>query len=315
MAGAPGGGKFPGRKRLFRAGQQGLEGLMRDRVNVFVGRAGPNCRLDQMLVAPVRTLDDRHFERAQGRLELGLRVGLRSLHRVALWISTARANSNTVIKKLSTCNGNFALYGSNDPAYTVGVQLRSPQGGGNLQRAPKGGRVVALAFGVALAACGPCARAQLMMDYVSPCLFQPNQAPSPWPQSALARADADEDTIAHARPDRSPGGRWEKFEAEFGINNKSSSLMKGSLESAKYQLDKTTFALQEFVDNFTDAVSFDYGWNDLPGQRPGSTSTPRPTSSNPLFDSLANARLKSDIDLKVAGGSFVGLKLVMPFGD
>ena len=83
MAGVPGDGKLPCRKRLLGAGQQGLQGLMRDSVDVFVGRAETNCGLDQRLVPPRRALDNRELEGAERGVELDLSGDLRLFHRVA----------------------------------------------------------------------------------------------------------------------------------------------------------------------------------------------------------------------------------------
>ena len=194
------------------------------------------------------------------------------------------------------------LYGLENAGYDGWVQVRSRIG-------------IAVALGVAAATSGTRAWAQLMTDYVPPSLLQSKSAAAVTPQSSLARADANVCLVTPKRNPSTSGERWEEFETEFGVTKKSPSMMKGSLESAKYQLDKTTFAMQEFVDNVTDAVSFDYGWQNRPGPKPGSTSAPRQPSSNRVLYSLENARLKSDIDLKIAGRSFVGVKLVLPIGD
>ena len=84
MAGVPGRGQFPRRERLLGARQQGLERLLRDSVDIFVGRADLNCSRDQMLVAPRGALDNRDFKRAESSFELVLRDGLRFLHRHGL---------------------------------------------------------------------------------------------------------------------------------------------------------------------------------------------------------------------------------------
>jgi hypothetical protein len=113
------------------------------------------------------------------------------------------------------------------------------------------------------------------------------------------------------------GERWEKFEDEYGIHQKNPSLVKGSLESAKYRLDKTTFAVNEFVQDVEDALSFDYELRSL-GREARAEDSPRSAapSSIPFWDSVENARLKSDIDLDVPRGrAFVGVRLVLPIGD
>jgi hypothetical protein len=108
--------------------------------------------------------------------------------------------------------------------------------------------------------------------------------------------------------------RWQKFEGNFGINTPAASPVKSTLQSAKYRLDETTFALQEFLDNVTDTLRFDYGLRDLT-TKSATTKSDRGTSGSALYDSLTGARFKSDINLKLAGRQFVGVKLVLPIGD
>ena len=111
----------------------------------------------------------------------------------------------------------------------------------------------------------------------------------------------------------SPQDRWEKFEAEFGINTPEKSLAKSSIQSAKYQIDHTTFLMQEFVDTTIDRLSFDVSVRELSGQ-----STPKPARSSSgslLLDTFNEARFQSDIDLKLGSRQFVGVKLVFPLGD
>lgn len=132
-------------------------------------------------------------------------------------------------------------------------------------------------------------------------------------------ADGEAATAAMTRPKRelTQGERWEKFEAEFGIHEKDPSLIKGSIESAKYRLDRTVFALNEFVQNVEHALSFDYGLRTL-GRGSSTSESARAVSSSsiPLWDAIENARFKSDIDLDVPGGrAFVGVRLVLPIGD
>lgn len=104
--------------------------------------------------------------------------------------------------------------------------------------------------------------------------------------------------------------RWEKFEAEFGIQHPSLSAMKSSLQTAKYQLDRTTLAMQEFVDTVTDWLRFDYSLSDA-----GLATRSRVATGNFVTDSLSQVRLKSDIDLKLGEKVFVGVKLVLPLGN
>jgi hypothetical protein len=113
------------------------------------------------------------------------------------------------------------------------------------------------------------------------------------------------------------GERWEKFEAEFGLKEKNPSFVKGSLESAKYRMDRTTFALNEFVESVENVLTFDYGLRP-PASPEGTNTTTRGAAASPipLWDAVQNARFKSDIDLNVPGGrAFVGVRLVLPIGD
>jgi hypothetical protein len=116
--------------------------------------------------------------------------------------------------------------------------------------------------------------------------------------------------------DLTAGERWEKFECEFGIPQKDPSLMKGSMETAKYQLDRTCFEMQEVVHYIQDNVFFDCGLRNI-GQT--SSSSDRCTFWQvpiPLWETLQQARLKSDIDLNLASGhAFVGVQLVLPIGN
>ena len=103
--------------------------------------------------------------------------------------------------------------------------------------------------------------------------------------------------------------RWAKFEVEFGIQQLSPSLVKGSLQNAKYQLDRATFTLQEFVDTVRNRLQFDYGMTTpVVAARRGSTG-------NLFTDTLTRARLQSALDLKLGAKSFFGVKLVLPLGD
>lgn len=111
------------------------------------------------------------------------------------------------------------------------------------------------------------------------------------------------------------GERWENFETEFGLRERNTSRMLGSVESAKYQLDKTLFAMQEFVGDVEEAVSFDYALRDIGRRPPANGATDRRVYDNLWMDAWQNARFKSDIDLDmVKGRAFVGVRLVLPLG-
>jgi hypothetical protein len=136
-------------------------------------------------------------------------------------------------------------------------------------------------------------------------------------QSALeATDDAAGSKLKVPRKELTSGDRWENFQTDFGLHQKNLSLIKGSMESAKYRLDRTLFGMQEFVKNVQTAVSFDYELRNLdrsqaPNGRPSSSSVPIP-----LWDTMERARFQSDIDLDMeAGRAFVGVRLTLPLGN
>jgi len=171
----------------------------------------------------------------------------------------------------------------------------------------------------------PFARAQetsrrLLIEYVTP-----TPLCEPWPAtnslSLNRRLDTTNDEAA-ALKIQSPhkpstsGERWEKFECEFGVPHKDPSLFKASIETAKYRLDRTLFGVQEIVQGFQSAVSFDY---ELCNFGRSSSSTNRLMASSvpiPLWDTMEKARFQSDIDVNMgAGRAFVGVQLVLPIGN
>lgn len=153
------------------------------------------------------------------------------------------------------------------------------------------------------------AAADRLVDYVSPSLLKDSPAAT---NSVAHHATTNIPTVAVRPRPVSAVDRWERFEAEFGIKQRNNSVMLDSLQTAKYQLDKTTFVMQEWIYSIEDTLSFDYGLNDLglPAAKPY-----RPASSTGFVDTLLSARLKSDINLNLVGASFVGVKLVLPLGN
>lgn len=104
--------------------------------------------------------------------------------------------------------------------------------------------------------------------------------------------------------------RWQKFEAEFAIQTPAQDFPKRSVQTLKYQLDETTVAAQQFVDLVAEKFRFDYSLNEL-----GLVPRTRRIPGRLFSDTLSNARLKSEIDVKDPTRAFVGIKLVLPIGD
>ncbi len=164
-------------------------------------------------------------------------------------------------------------------------------------------------------------RQRLLAEYVPPSVLAGSLTPTNSVTGDGIVKTVDGETVVRSMEapyrEATAGDRWEQFETEFGIRKKNPSLVKGSLESAKYRLDETVFAANEFVRNVQDKLSFDYELRSL-GWAANSNESSRATSSSsmPLWDAVENAHFKSDIDLNAPGGrAFVGVRLVLPIGD
>lgn len=164
------------------------------------------------------------------------------------------------------------------------------------------------------------ARQRPLIEYVSNSLPRESLCGTnsvPTDQPSLGTNDAA--TVPKMRVPRkqlTSGDRWENFETEFGVPQKDPSLIKGSMESAKYQFDRTLFGAQEFVNDVQNAVSFDCELRSL-GRSPSLTDRSSASSVPiPLWDTMERARFQSDIDLNMAAGrAFVGVRLVLPIGN
>lgn len=135
----------------------------------------------------------------------------------------------------------------------------------------------------------------------------------------IVLSDSENWTVTTApRQKLSEGQRWVRFEDEFGVQERSESWMLSGIQSAKYQLDRTVFALDVMVENVERAVRMEYDLS-RGTMHMGETYRPRAplrTFADPWRDVWENARLKSDVDLDVfSGRAWVGLRLVFPIGD
>jgi hypothetical protein len=96
---------------------------------------------------------------------------------------------------------------------------------------------------------------------------------------------------------------WEKFEAEFRPERRSSSSIKHQIESAKYGLDTTLFAVDRFVKSIRDHADFELDQGRL-----------RHTRANPSGGFLDNPRVKLDLDM-LRSKPYIGVRVVIPFGN
>jgi len=96
---------------------------------------------------------------------------------------------------------------------------------------------------------------------------------------------------------------WTEFEAEYRPEPRSPSPVKRPIETAKYGLDVTVFAVDRFVKSIRDHVDFEFdqdGW--------------RRTRANPRGKFLDNPRVKLDLDM-THGRPYLGARVVIPFGN
>lgn len=152
----------------------------------------------------------------------------------------------------------------------------------------------------------------LLVNYVPPSLLQTNPSPPSVPPSKRTQSKPEISVIAQPPHEKDAIARWERFEAEFGLQKKSPTMMKGTLENTKYQVDSALFAVKDFIEH---SLNFDYELRNVARATP-STAPPRRYRSNIWLDAMENARFQSDIRMdSLMGHGFVGVKLVLPIGD
>ncbi len=167
-------------------------------------------------------------------------------------------------------------------------------------------------------AVSPTAERELLAAYV-PAEFGEQSTVAAGLRRHIVLSDMENWTLTTARRQKlSEGQRWVNFENEFGVQDRSESWVLSGIQSAKYQLDKTVFALDVLVENVERAIQLEYDvarGNVQVGGAPKPRGPAR-TYSDPWRDVWENARVKSDVDLDVfSGRAWVGLRLVFPIGD
>lgn len=130
---------------------------------------------------------------------------------------------------------------------------------------------------------------------------------------ASARSESTSWQIIERQRKKVADNRWERFETEFGIEGKRRTGMLGSVQSAKYTLDELTFAVDDFTENVSDALKFEYDDGHL--RRMASLDeSPRHSSVGPWGTTPRSVRLGADINL-TDGRPYLGLVVVVPFGN
>lgn len=135
----------------------------------------------------------------------------------------------------------------------------------------------------------------------------------PEPILSSVRERPDRQTPRHAARDHWPittlrrepteAEAWEKFESEFRPEQRSPSPVKRQIETAKYGLDVTVFAVDRFVKSIRNHADCNFDQGRL-----------RRTRANALGESQDNPRVKLDLDM-THGKPYVGARGVIPFGN
>ena len=107
--------------------------------------------------------------------------------------------------------------------------------------------------------------------------------------------------VLHRKP--TDAEAWEQFEADYQPEPRSRSTVKRPIETAKYGLDVTVFAVDRFVKSIRDHADFEFGQSNL-----------RRTRANSRGGFLDNPRVKLDLDM-TQGKPYVGARVVIPFGN
>jgi hypothetical protein len=173
----------------------------------------------------------------------------------------------------------------------------------------------AVCLGCLLNARGQAMPNTLLVDYVSPSLLSPSLAPHPMmpTNTTLAAEPKAWEPGDLIKPTGTTAvDRWTVFESEYGIQEASSSPIGRMFQVAKYGLDRMTFTAQETAQK----LEFTYDLGEAPPNEPGSR-IPTPQYSLPMFGRFGQAQIKSAVTIHdpQTGEAFIGLKLVIPFGQ
>jgi len=121
-------------------------------------------------------------------------------------------------------------------------------------------------------------------------------------RQALTEGDRQRILMPHRKP--TDDEVWEKFESEFRPAQRSSSPVKREIETAKYGLDTTLFAVDRFVKSIANQADFSLDQGSL-----------RRTRATSLGGSRDNLRVKLDLNMWQGSKPYVGARIVIPFGN
>ena len=104
---------------------------------------------------------------------------------------------------------------------------------------------------------------------------------------------------------------WDRFEAEFGLQQSDPTFIRGNIRRAKYGLDVVAFAATSALKSVEQALELEYSH--------GKVHRAAAMPTEPLTDyerprAFDDTRLKFDINL-ASGKPRLGVRLVIPFGN
>jgi len=108
--------------------------------------------------------------------------------------------------------------------------------------------------------------------------------------------------MSHPKP--TDAEAWDRFEVEYKPPQKNPSPIKRQIETAKYGLDTAVFAVDRFTKNVEHQADFSFDQGSLRRTRTASSG-----------ESLINPRVKLDLDMWQGSKPYVGVRLIIPFGN
>ena len=97
---------------------------------------------------------------------------------------------------------------------------------------------------------------------------------------------------------------WERFDGEYRPSQKSPSPIKRQIQTAKYGLDTAVFAVDHFVKNVQSQADFSLDQGSL-----------RRTRAITSGESRNSPRVKLDLDVWQGSKPYVGVRIIIPFGN
>jgi hypothetical protein len=97
---------------------------------------------------------------------------------------------------------------------------------------------------------------------------------------------------------------WERFESDYSPPQKTPSPIKRQIETTKYGLDTAVFAVDRFARNVENQADFSLDQGNLRRTRATSTG-----------ESQNNPRVKLDLNMWQGSRPYVGVRIIIPFGN